>query len=397
MIHASKRASFLRHSILLAVALAFALTAFSAAAPAKGKAKGGAKGAAKGAAASQSASQPAIKPGKMYPNVPTGPLKPMTEELVPADALAKDKTSTLLVLHSNDIHDIIKDPPGNTLGGMAYLAGYDESVRAKRPDTLILNAGDMLQKGDKMSVVSKGEAAYRALGAIGCDCTVPGNHDFFYGMDALRKDAKLSGVPMICAGVVYEDNGEPAFPETLEKQVGDVKVGLIGATVPRGGPTENGRKLKMLAQPELGQRVDELARKIDPDVDLTILILHNGIGAGKTLAQMAPMVDVVVCGHANEVTQKPEKAESGALVVEVGRAGQWVGSLDMVVDKTQKKIGKYTYEMVAIDRKTIQPDQELEKKIAEWDAEWGQGPDSQPAAENAEGGAAKGAEAEPEE
>ncbi|MCX7014293.1 MAG: metallophosphoesterase, partial [Candidatus Sumerlaeota bacterium] len=337
MIHASKRFSWPRRSILLAVALAFALTAFSAAAPAKGKAKGAAKGAAKAAVASQSASQSASRPAKKYPNTPTGPLKPTTEQLVPADTLAKDKTGTLLVLHTNDIHDIIKDPAGNTLGGMAYLAGYDESVRAKRPDTLILNAGDMLQKGDKMSVVSKGEAAYLALGAIGCDCTVPGNHDFFYGMDALRRNAKVSGVPMICASVVYEDTGEPAFPETLIKQVGDVKVGLIGATVPRGGIVENGRKIRTMDMTEAGKRVGELARKMDPEVDLTIVVYHAGLGPGLTVAGMAPTVDVVVCGHANEVTEKPEKAKTGALVVEVGRAGQWVGSLDMVVDKTQKK------------------------------------------------------------
>ena len=96
----------------------------------------------------------------------------------------------------------------------------------------------------------------------------------------------------------------------------------------------------------------------------------NGVWAGKTLAKTAPLVDLVVCGHANEVTQAPLQAESGALVVEVGRAGQWVGQMDLVVDRNQKKIGKYTYELVPMDHAKIQPDAPTARLIDEMDRQW---------------------------
>ncbi|MCX7015024.1 MAG: metallophosphoesterase, partial [Candidatus Sumerlaeota bacterium] len=313
---------------------------------------------------------PAPKDKEEKINMPTGPLVPTTEQLIDADTLASHPTGTLLVLHTNDIHDIIKPQADNPLGGMAYISGYVHQMRQKRPDTLMLDAGDLMQKGDTLGPASKGEAPYRALGAIGCDCTVPGNHDFAYGVDAFRNNIQLAGLNAICAGMVYEKTQKPLFPETLEKQVGSLKIGMIGGTANTSTPSDKNGKIIKFAQPELGKRVNELAQEMEPRVDLTIMILHNGTQAGLAIAKAAPAVDVVVCGHTNEVTEKPLKAESGALIVEVGRAGLWVGSLDMVVDRDEKKIGKYTYEMIPTDHKKIQPDEQLAQQIDEWEKKW---------------------------
>jgi len=298
---------------------------------------------------------------------PTGPLHPTTEQLIDEAALSRHRTGKMVLLHINDVHEILK-PPAKGLGGLAYVAGYASQVRAKRPDTLFLDAGDILEKGDKMSQASRGEASYRVLGAIGLDCTVPGNHDFVFGLERLLENIKLVNLPIICAGMIYNDTKEPVLPETMIKQVGSLKVGIIGATIGRTARSE--RPVTQFANAELGKRINELARKMEAEVDLTILVLHNGTYAGNVMAKAAPTVDIVVTGHTNEVTEVPAKAETGALILAVGRAGQWVGTMDLVVDCDQKKVARYTYEMIPMDHNKIQPDEKIARLVDELDRKW---------------------------
>lgn len=311
------------------------------------------------------------------PPKPMGPLVPVTEQLIPAETLAKDPTGTLLILHHNDLHDGIKPRP-RKLGGMAYIGGYVKSVRARRDDVLVLNAGDNIQNshgGDYMGLGSQGEASFRALGASGCDITVMGDHDFIFGLDKLQENLKAAGVTMVTAGVAYQDTGELVFPECLIRQVGGVKVGVIGAARKYSyGVTPGARRLIGLEPPALFKRVNELARKLENQVDLTVVVYHEGTYGSKLLAAAAPMVDVVVCGHDNEVTQTPMKADTGALIVNMGGHGNYVGSLDLVVDKARKQIGRYTLDVVPIDRDKIRPDPEMEALIREWDKTWGSKP-----------------------
>jgi 2',3'-cyclic-nucleotide 2'-phosphodiesterase (5'-nucleotidase family) len=298
----------------------------------------------------------------------TGPLKPTTEQLIAPAALAGHRIGTLVLLHTNDIHDILKAPKGG-LGGLAYVAGYANSMRAKHPDTLFLDAGDIQEKGDKMGPVSQGEASFRALASIGIDAGVPGNHDFVYGLDRLLANVQLAHYPILCAGMFYDDTKESALPESMIKQVGSLKIGIIGATVPRSAHS-GGRAVTQLAGAALGARIDEIARRLEPQVDLTVLVIHNGTAAAKNMAKAAPTLDIVVAGHTNEITEAPVKAETGALVITVGRAGQWVGTLDLVVDRDQKKVAKYTYELIPMDHAKITPDAKVAKLIDDLDRKW---------------------------
>lgn len=302
----------------------------------------------------------------------TGPLKPTTEQLIAPAALSGHKTGTLILLHTNDIHDILKTP-AKGLGGLAYVAGYANSIRAQRPDTLFVDAGDIQEKGDTMGPASKGEASYLALGSIGLDATVPGNHDFIYGLDKLLANTQRAHIPILCAGLQYDDTKEPVLPESMIKQIGGLRVGIIGATLPRSAHS-TGRPVTQFAGEVLGKRIDELARKLEPDVDVTVLVIHNGTFAAKAMAKAAPTLDIVVCGHTNEITEAPLKAETGALVVTVGRAGQWVGTLDLVIDRDQKKVAKYTYELIPMDHEKIKPDAKVAKVIADLDQKWGHEP-----------------------
>jgi 2',3'-cyclic-nucleotide 2'-phosphodiesterase (5'-nucleotidase family) len=298
----------------------------------------------------------------------TGPIKLSSKDLIPSSALSGHRTASLVILHTNDIHDILK-APAKGLGGLAYVAGYVGHVRAMRADTLYLDAGDIQEKGDRMGPASKGEASFRALASTGLNATVPGNHDFVYGLDTLLANVKRSGIPILCAGMFYDDTREPVLPESMIKQVGSLRVGIIGATVPRSAHSK--RPVTQLAGAALGKRIDEIARRLESQVDLTVLVVHNGTFAAKALAKAAPTLDVVVCGHTNEITEAPIECETGAVVVTVGRAGQWVGNLDLVIDRDARKVAHYRYELVPMDHDKIKPDEKVARLIDEMDRKWG--------------------------
>lgn len=88
------------------------------------------------------------------------------------------------------------------------------------------------------------------------------------------------------------------------------------------------------------------------------------------ISQWAPEVQLVICGHTDEVTEQPIVTPSGALVLEVGRAGQWVGKLDAVVDLDEKKLGKYSYQLIPMDHQKIEPDPKLATQIQAWEKQW---------------------------
>jgi len=59
-------------------------------------------------------------------------------------------TGTVLFLYTSDLHDYIKPGPDN-LGGLPYVAGHVASVRETRDDILLLDGGDVMEKGDMVS------------------------------------------------------------------------------------------------------------------------------------------------------------------------------------------------------------------------------------------------------
>ena len=141
-----------------------------------------------------------------------------------ACSAAHAATDTVLVLYTNDIHDHVRPGP-NGRGGMPYVSGYAKQVRATRPDVLLLDAGDVVSKGDWVAYATKGEITYEALGRAGYAAVAPGNHDFDYGLPQLLRYASISGLPLLCANAAQSDGSPLSLPKSRIVDVDDVKVG----------------------------------------------------------------------------------------------------------------------------------------------------------------------------
>ena len=109
----------------------------------------------------------------------------------PRELLSASAADTIItILHTNDTHSQIDPLPANDAnagkGGVARRATVVKRVRKENPNTLLVDAGDVLQ-GTPYFNFYKGEVEYKAMSAIGYDVGTLGNHEFDNGVEALAK------------------------------------------------------------------------------------------------------------------------------------------------------------------------------------------------------------------
>ncbi|HPA42104.1 MAG TPA: hypothetical protein PKV69_08840, partial [Candidatus Hydrogenedentes bacterium] len=74
-------------------------------------------------------------------------------------AAAGAETRSLLVIHTNDVHDHVA-PGYNGREGLCHVAGLVAAERAKRDDILLLDGGDLMEKGDMAAHRTKSRLTY---------------------------------------------------------------------------------------------------------------------------------------------------------------------------------------------------------------------------------------------
>ena len=139
----------------------------------------------------------------------------------PSSVLAADTVIT--ILHTNDTHSQIDPLPANDAnagkGGVARRATVVKRVRKENPNTLLVDAGDVLQ-GTPYFNFYKGEIEYKAMSAIGYDVGTLGNHEFDNGVEALAKALTFANFDIVSAnydvkGTVLEQPVKGYVEKTL--------------------------------------------------------------------------------------------------------------------------------------------------------------------------------------
>ncbi|HDN27289.1 MAG TPA: hypothetical protein ENG03_09390, partial [Thioploca sp.] len=270
---------------------------------------------------------------------------------LPFSLMAGDGTVTLI--HIGDIHGHLIPRPhfrqgdldyGKQVGGLAYLYDQIKKIRQKYPNSLLINTGDTIQ-GSAEALYSEGQAIVDILNLFEIDAFVPGNWDFLYGTERFRelfagKQPKTNW-HALAANLYYstlydfplsryaDKAGQRVLPFYLIKQVGEVKVGIIGLTADRGPQAVSPRVMDGFyltpGKEELEAAVPLLRDKAK--VDLLVLISERGLAANLELVETIPGVDVVLSSDMHEETWQVLQAKTGTLLVEEGQDGAMLGEL----------------------------------------------------------------------
>jgi 2',3'-cyclic-nucleotide 2'-phosphodiesterase (5'-nucleotidase family) len=256
-------------------------------------------------------------------------------------------TARFLILHTNDLHDHLR--PGYTgVGGLPYVAGYIKQVRQDRDDVIVLDAGDVTEKGDMVAFATHGEITFEVLKRIGYDGVAIGNHDHNAGMEALRRFEDVLGQGLLCLNLI-DDSGVPVFTPSRIVEVGGIKIGLIGLIVPR----QEGSLDFAASSHALAREAARLRR----EVPVVIAVCHESVRACIDWSKAAPAVQIFVSGHSHEALAQPVIVpETGAYIVQAGSYAEWVGRLEVEVDLATETIIEARGELVPMRHDSVPVD-----------------------------------------
>ncbi|MCD4786421.1 MAG: bifunctional metallophosphatase/5'-nucleotidase [Candidatus Eremiobacteraeota bacterium] len=290
----------------------------------------------------------------------------------PRDTVEKSRSEihNLTILHTNDMHGhaeafINKEVSDDEIGGLSHLGSAIEKERGKDPEnTLLLDAGD-ISSGGPVSDFYEAIPMVDAMNQIGYDAMTVGNHDLDLGRLALENIAERARFPILSANLIDKTPGDlKKVKPYMFKQVGDLKVGILGLTTPDTATMlvkEDRDKIAFAS-------VEATAKKHIPEMrddgaDLIVVLSHLGIEKDRELAGKVDGIDVIVGGHSHTEMKKFEEV-NGTVITQAGGFSMNLGKLDLDVEKTDGKarVVGVKSKLIPIN-KDIKPDREVEKII----------------------------------
>ncbi len=255
------------------------------------------------------------------------------------------------------------------MGGYAHLATLVKRVRAERHGkTLLLDGGDTLQ-GSATALWTRGEDMVRAMNQLGVEVFTP-HWEFTHGIERVKElfgDRETRGRfagDFVCHNCKELNWDDPVFAPYTIKEVGGVRVGVIGQAfpyVPVSHPQRFVPGLTFGIQEDHAQKlVNELrdAKK----ADLVVLLSHNGLSTDLKMAGRVRGLDVVLGGHTHDGLPAPIMVGS-TLVINSGAHGKFLSRLDL--DVRGGRVQAHRYKLVPVLSRHIPEDPEMARLIGE--------------------------------
>ncbi|KAK7493119.1 hypothetical protein BaRGS_00015640 [Batillaria attramentaria] len=322
--------------------------------------------------------------------VPTGAVVVVVSLMV-VSPLAVGEDFVLTILHTNDIH--ARYDQFNTYGSPCSseaasenkcFGGYARLVTAVRdkknqfPNSLLLDGGDQYQ-GTLWFYKYWGNMTSHFMNWLGYDVMALGNHEFDRGIEGLTPFLKDVNFSIISANIdaTLEPDVESRISKTVERTVGQQKIGIVGYTTEDTPDISSPGKLKFNSVVESVRQ--EVKRLQGEGINKIIALGHAGFTVDKQVAAI-PGVDVVVGGHTNTFLytgsppsiEQPEgaypfvvtKAGGQALVVQDYTFGKYLGVLHVTFDD-KGEVKSYSGNPMLLDS-TVEQDNATVLELQPW-------------------------------
>jgi len=260
---------------------------------------------------------------------------------LPRDVFSVADT-VITILHTNDTHSQIDPLPANDrnagMGGVARRATLVKRIRKENPNTLLIDAGDVLQ-GTPYFNFYKGEVEYKAMSAIGYDVGTLGNHEFDNGVEALAAALKFANFDLVSAN--YDVKGtvlESKVKRYVVKTLGGVRIGLFGLGVsPTALITPENFKGVTYIDPVVAAR--EMVKKLREEERCALVVcmshlgyVENGESGDTFVVKQVDGIDFIASGHTHTFMEKPvmqtQPCGAKTMIFQVGKSGIYVGRVD---------------------------------------------------------------------
>ncbi len=279
----------------------------------------------------------------------------------------------LVVLHTNDTHsNILPDAKG--VGGVLQRKAIIDSVRSVEKNVLLLEAGDMVQ-GTLFFNFFRGDVEYPLLNMMGYDVRILGNHEFDNGLEELAAHYRNVKGDRLSANYDFENTPlKGLFKPYTIKKVGGKKIGIIGINIDPHSliSQQNTVGMKYADAMETANKVAaELRHK--KGCNVVIVVSHIGYSADVELARSSRDIDLIVGGHSHTTVDPSDSERTPSLienlegkkvrVVQVGKAGRYVGEVDIELSRLGKDIdgSRMGYKLIPVTDRF--PEEKLDARM----------------------------------
>lgn len=285
-------------------------------------------------------------------------LTPLASES--AQAAAADQETTITLLGTSDIHgrfmpwDYALDGP-NPAGSMTQLYTMVKKVRSENPNTILLDAGDMIQDNSAELFNDQPKSPMMvAMNEMNYDAWVMGNHEFNFGLDVLEKiSSQFKGQALV--GNIFKENGDRYMPAYTIIERDGIKVGVIGMNTPMITEFEKGTDhLDGVIVKDPVEETRKAIAELKGKVDVMVGLMHMGLdnengnpGTGVTdIANANPELAAIFAGHMHQLIES--QTVNGVLISEPNKYGTHMSRIDLKFTKEDGKIALKSKEAKAL-------------------------------------------------
>lgn len=330
------------------------------------------------------------------------------------------------IIAFNDFHGQLEAPgdfsvsvankdPALPVGGVAWMAGYVDSLKAQNPNNVVVSAGDMIGASPLISALFHDEPTIEAMNRLGLDFNAVGNHEFDEGRTELLRmqhggchptdintcKGALVGTPVPFEGAAFAflaaNVQDTASKKTLLapyaiKTFGKVRVAFIGMTLKETPSLVASAGIRGLTFMDEAATVNALIPELHAQgVQAIVVLIHQG--GTQSIAQAADTinrcegnladtriaaivnqlddeVDAVISGHTHQAYNCRIKNKSGRMVsvTSANSNGRVLTDIDVAISPATGDITRVNAKniMVARTATAIEPDAEIAAIVSEY-------------------------------
>ncbi len=250
------------------------------------------------------------------------------------------------------------------VGGLDRVATVVNSIRADRPDAILLDGGDTWH-GSYTCHHTEGQDMVNVMNGLKPDA-MTFHWEFTLGSERVQEI--VEGLPFAALGqnIFDAEWDEPAldlFPPYKFFERGGVKVAVIGQAFPYM-PIANPRW--MFPEYSFGIRDENMQAMVDEvrskGAECVVVLSHNGFDVDKKMAGRVKGIDVILSGHTHDALPEPVVVED-TIIVASGSNGKFVSRVDL--DIRDGRMMGYRHKLIPIFSDVITPDADMTALINE--------------------------------
>ena len=243
------------------------------------------------------------------------------------------------------------------VGGLDRVATVVKSIRADRPDAILLDGGDTWH-GSYTCHHTQGQDMVNVMNALNTEA-MTFHWEFTLGSDRVHEIIDTLPFPALGQNIFDAEWDEPAeyFKPYTFFERGGSKIAVIGQAFPYM-PIAN--PSWMFPEYSFGIRDENMQAMVDEvrglGADLVVILSHNGFDVDKKMASIVTGIDIILSGHTHDALPEPVLIDN-TIIVASGSNGKFVSRVDLDVRNGQMM--GFKHKLIPIFSDVITPDPDM--------------------------------------